>query len=132
MSVINPDQLAEAIKKALEEFEGVTEEAVRAGVTQTAKEAVSDLQGAQPSGSGRYGSWTSYNNGWTATKTTAGKKSIGAVVHNKSHYQLAHLLENGHALKNGGRAQAFPHIAPVAEQAEDNLLKNIRNYLKGE
>ena len=129
---VSPNGLANAIMKALEEFEGVTEEAARAGITETAKQAAEELKEAQPAGSGQYGSWEAYNNDWAPTKTTANKKSFGAIVHNKKHYQLAHLLENGHALRNGGRTRAFPHIAPVAERAEDNLLKNIRKYLKGE
>lgn len=131
-STIKPEQLKDAIMKALEEYEGVTEEAARAGISETAKKAVEELQGAQPAGSGQYGSWNDYNNDWTTTKTTEKKGYYSATVHNKKHYRLAHLLENGHALRNGGRTRAFTHIAPVAEKAEDNLLKNIKTYLKGE
>ena len=131
-TVIKPGSLVSAIMQALEEYEGVTEEAARAGITETANDAVAELQSAQPSGSGQYGSWDAYNNDWTTTKTTEKKGVYGGIVHNKKHYQLAHLLENGHALRNGGRTRAFTHIAPVAERAEANLLKNIKKYLKGD
>jgi len=126
---VSPDGLAAAIMEALEEYEGVTEEAARAGITETAKAAVEELKSAHPSGSGQYGSWDAYNNDWTTTKTKSSKKSFGAIVHNKKHYQLAHLLENGHALRGGGRTIAFTHIAPVAERAEEDLIKNIKHYL---
>ena len=52
------------------------------------------------------------------------------VVYIQKHYPLAHLLENGHALQGGGRAQAFPHIAPVAEEAANTLLDTIKKHIK--
>ena len=67
--------------------------------------------------------------GWTSADLEKRKNKFGKVIHNKTHYQLAHLLENGHALWQGGRAQAFEHIAPIAEKAEEGLLKNIKQLL---
>lgn len=129
MSTIKPDQLAETIKRALEEYEGVTEEAAAAGVQITAQSAVEKLHNAKPPGSEQWGSWDKYNNSWKVSSLSKRKNVYGQVVHNEKHYQLAHLLENGHALWQGGRAQAFPHIAPVAEEAEEELAKNIRQQL---
>ena len=126
---IKPDQLAQTIIKTLEEYEGVTEEAAASGVIMTARAAVEELHNAKPEGAGVYGSWDQYNNSWEAADLTKKKNLYGKVIHNKKHYQLAHLLENGHALAGGGRARAFPHIAPVAEKAEEELLKNIKQLL---
>lgn len=36
-------------------------------------------------------------------------------------HRLSHLLENGHALKNGGRARAYPHIKYGQELAERRM-----------
>ena len=130
MSTIQPSQLASEIMKALEEYAGVTDEAAAAGVSETAKIVTNLLREAQPSGSGKYGSWDAYNADWNHKKQKGGSGVYGEVVYNQKHYQLAHLLEKGHALRGGGRAQAFPHIAPVAEEAEDILLNAIKKHIK--
>ncbi len=128
---VTVDDLASAIMQELEEFQGVTDEAVEKGVSETAKEAVKELQNAHPSGSGRYGSWDKkYNKGWKVTQTKTDKRyHRKATIHNATDYQLTHLLEKGHALRNGGRTRAFPHIAPVADKCEDELVKNIKKWI---
>ena len=130
MSKVSADELEKAISKTLEEWANVTEEAAAEGVWKTAQEAVEKLRSAHPAGSGEWGSWDDYNAGWSVKKDGLRKKAGAHVtVHNTSHYQLTHLLENGHALQNGGRARAFPHIAPVAEEAESSLLDNIKKKI---
>ena len=127
---IKVDQLTKEIEKALTEFVGVTEEACDKGVRETAKDAVQALRNAHPSGSGQYGSWDEYNRGWKVMQTKTDKRyHRKATIHNATDYQLTHLLEKGHALANGGRARAFPHIAPVAERCETDLLQNIKKYI---
>lgn len=124
---VKVDNLASELMKALEEFSDFTEEAVDKGVSETADEAVKELRNAHPSGSGQYGSWDKkYNKGWTVKKT---KRDKTATIHNATDYQLTHLLEKGHAKKNGGRTRAFPHIAPVAEKCEDTLINNIKKWI---
>ena len=127
---IKVDQLTKEIEKALTEFVGVTEEACDKGVRETAKDAVQALRNAHPAGSGQYGSWDEYNRGWKVMQTKTDKRyHRKATIHNETDYQLTHLLEKGHALANGGRARAFPHIAPVAEQCETELLQNIKKHI---
>ncbi|KAK9680615.1 hypothetical protein QE152_g38973 [Popillia japonica] len=53
--------------------------------------------------------------GWSVTSQGSFTKP-SFVVHNKKKPGLTHLLENGHALRQGGRARAIPHIKPVEEQ----------------
>lgn len=131
MSKVKVDQLSKAINEALNEFVNFTEEAVDKGVSETAKEAVKKLQNAHPSGSGQFGSWDkSYNKGWKVMQTKTDKRyHKKATIHNATDYQLTHLLEKGHALRGGGRTRAFPHIAPVAEKCEDELVKNIKKWI---
>lgn len=123
---VQVDDLSKAILEELKNYEGVTEEAAWKGVSDTSKTALQKLRSAHPPGSGEYGSWNTYNRGWTVMKTKRDKK---ATIHNATDYRLTHLLEKGHAKVNGGRTRAFPHIAPVAEDCEDELLKNIKKYI---
>ncbi|MBR2550562.1 MAG: HK97 gp10 family phage protein [Clostridiales bacterium] len=125
------DELSNVILEYLAEYADVTEEACKDGVLTTAEEAVKELRSAHPAGSGKYGSWDKYDKGWTKRASTMKTKEKGvlAVVYNKDHYRLTHLLEKGHALINGGRTQAFPHIAPVEQKCEDNLIKNIKKNI---
>ncbi|MBQ1297453.1 MAG: HK97 gp10 family phage protein [Clostridiales bacterium] len=127
---IKPDQLAKEIEQALADYAGVTEEACEKGVSETANDAVKALRSAHPAGSGQYGSWDKYNRGWKVMQTKTDKRyHRKATIHNATDYQLTHLLEKGHAKVNGGRTRAFPHIAPVAEKCEDELIQNIRKYI---
>ena len=128
---ISVDELSNVILEYLENFKDVTEEACNSGVLETAEEAVKELRSAHPAGSGKYGSWDKYDSGWTkrSSKMKTKEKGILAVVYNKDHYRLTHLLEKGHALVGGGRTQAFPHIAPVEQKCEDNLIKNIKKNI---
>ena len=128
---IKVDQLTKEIEQALADFAGTTEEACEKGVLETASDAVQALRSAHPSGSGVYDSWDEYNSGWTKRKSgmKTKLKGIQAIIWNEKHYRLTHLLERGHALANGGRARAFPHIAPVEEKCEGKLVHNIRKYI---
>lgn len=103
-------------------FEEVETEAENIG-----KNAVSTLKGTLNTYKIRTGE---YNKSWTMTRES-GALSFEKIVHNKKHYRLTHLLENGHATSNGGRTRAFPHIAPVQEKANQELLKLVTKIYGG-
>lgn len=127
---ITVEQLSDAIMTCLNDYVGVTDEACDKGVSETAKTALQELRSAHPAGSGEYGSWNKYNRGWKVMQTKTDKRyHRKATIHNATDYRLTHLLEKGHAKVNGGRTRAFPHIAPVAQKAEDELLNNIKKQL---
>lgn len=124
---IDIEEFADAIKKTLEDYMDVTDEAAYEGCKVTAEGAVDELHEAHPN---KEKSWDNYNKGWAVKEVTKKRsRKTSLVVHNATHYRLTHLLEKGHEKVNGGRTRAFPHIAPVAEKAEDALLDNIKQFL---
>jgi hypothetical protein len=62
-------------------------------------------------------------------KETAEKLEV--IVYSPSKYQLAHLLEKGHAKRGGGRTKAIPHIAPAEEKAVKELEDEIKRAIGG-
>jgi hypothetical protein len=66
-----------------------------------------------------------YETGWRIKKED--KKLI---LYNKTDYQLTHLLEYGHAKKNGGRVAAQVHIRPAEQTAVTSYLQKIEQAIK--
>ena len=92
-------------------------------VPEVAKQAAKRLRQTSPSRTGRYAK------GWTSTVEKS-RLSTTATVHGKSGtYQLAHLLEHGHAKRGGGRTAAIVHIAPVEEWANEEVEKELERKL---
>ena len=124
---VSVDNFAKTILDELENYKNVTVEKVESAVKKTTKDAVQELKNASPSGAGKYGSWSEYSSGWKSKKLE--KKGYHTVIYNSKKPGLTHLLERGHATRNGGRTRAFPHIKPVEEntvrQFEDLIRKAI-------
>ncbi len=95
-------------------------------IDEVSKEAVKKLRQESPKGSkGKYA------RGWTR-KVETGRMTVGATVYGKTGtYQLAHLLEHGHAKRGGGRTAAIVHIKPVEEWAVDEAYSRIMHRLEG-
>lgn len=56
--------------------------------------------------------------------------SLTMTVHSKNRYQIAHLLEYGHAKRGRGRVAAIPHIAPAEEHGTTMLQQKIEMGLQ--
>lgn len=78
-----------------------------------------------------FGGSGAYAKGWTS-KAENNRFGTTSTVYNKDRYQLAHLLEHGHANRTGGRTggkektEGRPHIKPV----EDKVIKQYEKELK--
>ena len=110
---VKPADLKAAVDDILGDYFEDVAEASDIAVTKTAEEAVSKLKSAHAGFNDK-----KYSKGWTK-KITKHRLYSEAVVYNKTQGHLTHLLEFGHAKRNGGRARAFPHIAPVNDEVPD-------------
>lgn len=126
VTVISPDNFADEINKILDEYGDEAVNALSESVEETAKEAQKQLKKFNQ---GRT-TWKNYPKGW-AVEVTKGRIETGAVVHNKKMPGLTHLLEFGHALRNGGRSAAFPHIAEVNDFAQKDVVERLEKKLEG-
>ena len=109
--------LDKTVKDILSQYGEVAIEATKEAVAEVAKESAKKLKSSSPRG--RTGK---YAKGWTS-KVEIGRVSASATVYGKSGtYQLAHLLEHGHAKRGGGRTNEYVHIKPVEEWAIDEVI----------
>ncbi len=121
---ISFDQLQGEIDKILKEYEKDAAESIDQAATQIGKAAVSELKSASPVGAtGRY------SKGWAYEKNRS-RLGTSVTVYNKTDGSLTHLLENGHALRQGGRAPGKKHIAPVNDEATEKFEKEVIKKLE--
>ena len=114
--------LSGAVSQILEEYGEAADKLVQQAAPKVAKSARAALASASPSRTGRYaGGWNVH------TETRA--HGIKVTVHNKTKPGLTHLLENGHANRDGGRTAARPHIEAVNDQAQQEFLELIERGL---
>ena len=117
------DNLASEVMKGLNEYAELADVSMKKAVRKTATAVKNEISANAPKKSGRY------KKSWTARKTKENSHTLEMTVHSKDRYQIAHLLEHGHAKRNGGRVAAIPHIAPAEEHGEEMLESLIEEAL---
>ena len=71
-----------------------------------------------------------YAKSWSVKSTRETSRSLEVTVYSRNRYQLAHLLEFGHAKRGGGRVPGRSHIAPAEQAGIDQLEKDIERSLR--
>lgn len=116
--------LAAEIMKQLDDYSELTTEGMKKAVNDAGKTVKKEIQANAPVKSGKYAK------SWTVKKTSESSTTLEVTVHSKNKYQMAHLLEHGHAKRNGGRTSAKPHIAPAEEIGIEQLEKDIERCIR--
>lgn len=121
---IQIDELADAVNEQMEEYSKLSATVVKTAVTKAGNSVKKDIGANAPRQTGKYAK------SWRTKKTKETSTELEVTVYSPTRYMLAHLLEHGHAKRNGGRVRAIPHIAPAEEAAEAELLRDIERGLK--
>ena len=112
------------LNKILSEYADDVKGAVIESVRKTGEAAKNKLRQTSPKRTG------AYRKGWRTTELSVSPFGGEIKVHNKTRYMLTHLLEYGHANRNGGRTPAYVHLAPVRKEAEDMLEKITKGLIQ--
>ena len=121
---VSVDGMVSAIMESLTEYADLATDDMKKAVQKSAKTVKDDISANAPVRTGAYAkSWTT-----KTTKETA--SSLEVTVHSSNKYQLAHLLENGHAKRGGGRVAGKTHIAPAEQKGIEELEREIERSLQ--
>lgn len=125
--VIPIDAMAGAIRDTLDVYSRDVIAAVEKATVETTAEAVLELKRNSPKDSGDYAK------DWTRSLLEKSRYGLRYVVHNKGHYRLTHLLENGHnnprAVDGKPWTPAYPHIGLAEAHAIDMMREKVEQYL---
>ena len=121
---VSIDGLAEAVMEELDDYRELATETMKAAVDRAGKTVRSEIRSRAPVRTGKYAK------SWTTKRTRESSTALEVTVYSPSRYMLAHLLEHGHAKRNGGRVRGNPHIAPAEAIGEEQLEQEITRGLR--
>jgi len=123
---VSIDEMDQAINEQLQKYTGSVTEDMKDSLRESAKEIRKDISRNAPVRTGRY------KKSWAVKKIAENSTSLDLVVHSKNRYQLTHLLEFGHAKRNGGRVEGKPHIQPAEEAGKKKLVESLKEKVRNE
>lgn len=125
MANVQIDDLTTEIMNGLMEYKDLVTSDMKVAVRKAGQSVKKDIRANAPKKTG------AYSKSWKVSTTKETSESLELTIHSPKKYQLAHLLEKGHAKRGGGRTRAVPHIAPAEENAVKQLKSDIRNAIGG-
>lgn len=124
----NTISVSDQMRQILDDYSKEVTRAANTSIDKVAKETVSKLKNTSPKKKGDYA------RSWGLERERGPGHINTVIVRNKKHYQLTHLLENGHLIVNKkgeyGRAPAHPHIGPAEQWAISELPNEIKKELE--
>lgn len=123
MKKIKPEELSDAVMEELEKYRDLAAEDLKEAVKETGNSVKKDISASAPVRTGKY------KKSWAVKTVSENAEVIEVTVHSRNRYQIAHLLEHGHAKRGGGRVAAIPHIKPAEEKGEEELVRKIKAKL---
>lgn len=125
VSTVNINDMADAIMQGLNEYAELATEDMKEAVKHARTTVRKDIKANAPADTGKYAK------SWTAKKVRETSQTLTMVVHSRNRYQLAHLLEYGHAKRNGGRVEGKVHISSAEQHGIRQLQEEMERVLRG-
>ena len=124
MAGVSIDAMADAIMEGLLEYADMATDEMKTAVKKAGRTVRMEIQAGAPVKSG------AYQKSWAVKTMKESSNALKVVVHSKNRYQLAHLLEKGHAKRGGGRVGGKAHIAPAEQSGIEQLERDIERALQ--
>ena len=116
-------QLSAAVMEQLTEYAELAMEEMKEAVKKVGTTVRKDIEASAPRDTGDYAK------SWAVKTTKESANVLQVTVHSRNRYQIAHLLEHGHAKRGGGRVAARPHIAAAEKAGIEQLEREIERSL---
>lgn len=116
--------MADAILDGLREYAELATDSMKAAVKKAGDTVKKEISANAPVRRG------TYRKSWRVMTTTESSNALEVTVYSPKRYMIAHLLENGHAKRGGGRVAGRPHIAPAEQHGIEQLEKEITEALE--
>jgi hypothetical protein len=112
MANVQIDNLASEVMKGLMEYKDLVTSDMKVAVRKAGRSVKKDIQANAPKKTG------AYSKSWKVSTTKETSESLELTVHSPKKYQLAHLLEKGHAKRVEGQRQS--HISHLLKKVLSN------------
>lgn len=118
------EEFAELLSDTLIGYCDEVTDGVKDSIREAAKETLAKIKQDSPQLTG------SYKKGWANEVSYEGVYDLRITVHNRTDYQLTHLLEHGHLSRNKKLVGMRIHIKPAEEYAAEKLRRKIEVVMK--
>lgn len=123
--VVSVDELSEAIGGLLDDYNREVINATKVEAKKHMDTLVKETKNTAPKKTGKY------KRAITSKKEWENHLGVEYVWYVKApHYRLSHLLEYGHAKRNGGRTKAFHFIKNATDPIVDSYVKAVEEVIK--
>lgn len=123
--IVSADELSEAIGGLLDNYNREVIEATKVEAKKHMDTLVKETKNTAPKKTGKY------KRAITSRKEWENPLGVEYTWYVKApHYRLSHLLEYGHAKRNGGRTKAFHFIKNATDPAVDSYVKAVEEAIK--
>jgi hypothetical protein len=123
---ISVEGLSDVVHENLRIYSKTITEGIRAEAEKSIKQLVKDTKATAPVGNRK----KHYRDNIKAKGIISTRNSRYIWYVDGPDYRLSHLLENGHALRNGGRTEGTHFIQKASEPILEQYVKNIEEVIR--